>query len=448
MARTTGFDNFYFTYADSGEVIISTKTKGYSEADILINEDGTKFDARKREWFKETMMSGESTISKPYVDAISKTLMISFSQPVFENKKIIGIVSGDLPLDTFANNIRNFKFSQSARILLFEDLFYVTPGKFILEESGKPFIDALNEGMQEKKGSFEYHSALDNEKRFASCDITSIGWKVCLTNSHRDYAKELNAIAWLNFMWFFGGFVVVLVAVYFILTHLLKPLEDIKTNLSNFFKYLNYKKEDYKPIIIKSKDEFKEIANYIDAEIETIRKLRLEEKAMQNDINDIAKEAADGRFGKMLIFRSKDPNLNALKDSINEMSQTLCHTISPDIARILQIFKDAKNQIFKGQITEPVGIEEDVNALIASIVTMLKTSSELANTLNSYSDDLNESVLNLEKSSQEQADFLISISDATEQISSSMTTMSQRGEDVVRQSEDIVKIVSIIKDIS
>lgn len=87
-------------------------------------------------------------IIKPYVDLVSNTLVISFFQPVFNrDNEIVGILSGDLPLEIFTKNIPEFKFSPSARVLIFENLFYVTPDRFMLDKKGKPFINALKEGM-------------------------------------------------------------------------------------------------------------------------------------------------------------------------------------------------------------------------------------------------------------------------------------------------------------
>ncbi|WP_291952504.1 methyl-accepting chemotaxis protein [Campylobacter sp.] len=450
IARTSGFYNFYFTYVDSGDLIISSKSNNYANAEILLNSDGSKFNPKDRIWFKQTMEKRTTIITKPFVDVVSNALAMGFSQPVFDsNNKIVGIISGDLPLDIFSNAIRKFKFSQSARVLVFEDLFYVTPGRYILDEAGKPFIKALKDGMQTHKNkAFKYYSSLDHDERLATCGINNIGWNICLTNSYNDYTKELKDIAFKNFIWFLLGFIILLSIIYFTISYLLTPLKDLKSNLANFFKYLNYEKEDYVPIIIKTKDEFKQIANYIDENISEIQKLREQEQIIQEDINSIANEAKEGRFGKMLIFKSKNPNLNTLKVSINEMSATLCKTITMDISRILEVFKQAEKENFKAQISTPIGIEKDVNTLICNIVKMLTTSKELANTLNTHSQSLNDSVTQLEQSSQQQVKSLEFISSAIEQIASSMTHMNQRGENIVQQSEDIAKIVNVIKEIA
>lgn len=451
VARTTDFDHFYFTYIDSGELIISSKDKDYAPADILLNEDGTKFDARSRGWFKETLQKGAPTISKPFVDVISKSLIITFSTPVFDkNGDIIGIVSGDLKLDVFSKIIADFNYSSTSRILIFEDLFYVTPGRFIMDEAGKPYIATLKDSMlKHPDESFIYYSHLDSEKRLASCDVLDkTGWKVCLTNSYFDYHNDINTIALHNFIIFALGFIAINAFMYFMLTHFLTPIKDIRENLKRFFRYLNYETDDYVPILIKSKDELKDMANYIDEEIDIIHKLRLEEKAVKQDIREIADEASNGRFGKMLIFQTKNPNLNTLKNSINTMSQTLAQTISVDLGRILKLFKNVKKKDFTHLIDEPVGLEEDVNELIKSFIATIKKSEKLAEKLNTLSTDLEQSVENLEHNASQQSDALVDIANYAEQIAGSMTSISQRGEDVIKQSEDITNIVSVIKDIA
>ncbi|EAJ5193043.1 PDC sensor domain-containing protein [Campylobacter jejuni] len=130
------------------QMIIATKSNDFAYAKLLKNKDGANFDPRDRLRFKQTIQTKTTNIIKPYVDLVSNTLVISFFQPVFNrDNEIVGILSGDLPLEIFTKNIPEFKFSPSARVLIFENLFYVTPDRFMLDKKGKPFINALKEGM-------------------------------------------------------------------------------------------------------------------------------------------------------------------------------------------------------------------------------------------------------------------------------------------------------------
>lgn len=117
----------------------------------------------------------------------------------------------------------------------------------------------------------------------------------------------------------------------------------------------------------------------------------------------------------MLASQLKNPNLTHFKTTINKMSQTLCKSIAIDILRIVKLFKAAQEN-FKGLIPDVVGIEKNANVLISSIVKMLNVSKELAINLNTRSDELNESVTNLEKSAAQQVEFLTNIAGVVEQI--------------------------------
>ncbi|EOH4406748.1 hypothetical protein ACLQ6A_001853 [Campylobacter jejuni] len=118
----------------------------------------------------------------------------------------------------------------------------------------------------------------------------------------------------------------------------------------------------------------------------------------------------------MLASQLKNPNLTHFKTTINKMSQTLCKSVAIDILRILKLFKAAQQENFKGLIPDVVGIEKNANVLISSIVKMLNVSKELAINLNTRSDELNESAMNLEKSAAQQVEFLTNIAGVVEQI--------------------------------
>ncbi|MCW1864261.1 hypothetical protein OLQ14_06300 [Campylobacter jejuni] len=75
-----------------------------------------------------------------------------------------------------------------------------------------------------------------------------------------------------------------------------------------------------------------------------------QEDVLQKDIYAIVEEAKEGRFDKILISQSKNPNLTQLKTIINKISQTLCETIAIDISRVLKLFKAAQQENFKDLI--------------------------------------------------------------------------------------------------
>lgn len=448
-ARISGFDAFYIAYVSDGEAIMSRKDEQYSYPKILVGSNGVKYNANTRNWFQQAITSGKAGVSTPYVDFVTGSLTITFFAPIRVNGKIVAEIIGDLYLSQFSKDISSIKTSPTGRTLIFEDLFYVTPGRHIMSDSGKPFIATLRDGIA-KNGNkpFTYLSLLDNEERLAMCDNTKLGWTTCITNSAKDYDDALKSIAIGAFVWSICIIIVALILMTFIVKYVLKPLDIIRKNLRQFFDYLAYKIPEYKPIHIDSNDEFGRMSNEINSNAAIIAQLHKQEKLLHEGFYEVIQEAKAGKFGKQLIINSKNPNMISLRNYINEMSAALCETITIDLSRILNIFKEANNGNFKDQISEPIGMEQSINLLIANIAQMLQTSQKLAHTLDTQSDLLNQSVMRLQESSQQQASALHQTAVVIEEITSSMSSVSSRSGEVISQSEDIKNIVVVIKDIA
>ena len=447
-ARMSGFDAFYIIYVSDGEAIMSRKDDQY-KAKILMGSDGSKYDANTRDWFKNALSLGKDGIASPYVDFVTGDLTITFFAPIRVDGKIVAEVVGDLYLSQFSKDVQSLKTSPTGRTLIFEDLFYVTPGKYIMDDSGKPFVATLKEGIAKHGISpFRYISLLDNEERLAACGKTQIGWNTCITNSTKDYDEALKNIAIDTLLWSLGFIIIALAIMTFIIRYILSPLDIIRKNLRQFFEYLQYKIQTYTPTHIKSNDEFGQMSSEINENVEFITKLHKQEKLLQDGFHEVIQEVKEGKFGKQLIIDSKNPNMISLRNSINEMSAALCETITMDLSRILSVFKEANEGNFKNQIIDPIGMEVSVNMLILNISKMLQTSQKLANTLNTQSDLLNTSVIRLQESTQNQASALHQTASAIEEITSSMASVSARSDEVISQSEDIKNIVVVIKEIA
>ena len=447
-ARMSGFDAFYIIYVSDGEAIMSRKDDQY-KAKILMGSDGSKYDANPRDWFKNALSLGKDGIASPYVDFVTGDLAITFFAPIRVDGKIVAEVVGDLYLSQFSKDVQSLKTSPTGRTLMFEDLFYVTPGKYIMDDSGKPFVATLKEGIAKHGISpFRYISLLDNEERLAACGKTQIGWNTCITNSTKDYDEALKNIAIDTLLWSLGFIIIALAIMTFIIRYILSPLDIIRKNLRQFFEYLQYKIQTYTPTHIKSNDEFGQMSSEINENVEFITKLHKQEKLLQDGFHEVIQEVKEGKFGKQLIIDSKNPNMISLRNSINEMSAALCETITMDLSRILSVFKEANEGNFKNQIIDPIGMEVSVNMLILNISKMLQTSQKLANTLNMQSDLLNTSVIRLQESTQNQASALHQTASAIEEITSSMASVSARSDEVISQSEDIKNIVVVIKEIA
>lgn len=68
------------------------------------------FDPRVRPWYKGAQSSNGSTLTEPYIDAATGQLIISVATPSAKAGQSIGVVGGDLSLQTLVDNIGALNF--------------------------------------------------------------------------------------------------------------------------------------------------------------------------------------------------------------------------------------------------------------------------------------------------------------------------------------------------
>jgi methyl-accepting chemotaxis protein len=69
------------------------------------------YDPRVRPWYQDAVKSGSTTLTAPYVDASTGQMVISIATPVHKDGNLIGVIGGDLTLDTLVKNINSLDFS-------------------------------------------------------------------------------------------------------------------------------------------------------------------------------------------------------------------------------------------------------------------------------------------------------------------------------------------------
>ena len=77
--------------------------------------DGTKwaepgdYDCRTRSWYKEAVEAGKPTLTTPYIDGITKKLVVSLVAPAKVDGKLIGVVGIDVDLEVLSNLVTSQK---------------------------------------------------------------------------------------------------------------------------------------------------------------------------------------------------------------------------------------------------------------------------------------------------------------------------------------------------
>ncbi|QKF56170.1 methyl-accepting chemotaxis protein [Campylobacter hyointestinalis] len=231
--------------------------------------------------------------------------------------------------------------------------------------------------------------------------------------------------------------------------YLINSIKSINDGLKNFFDFLNHKNNNPKDIKLNSNDEFGVMAKMINENINLVKENLNQDSIAVNESLQRAKEVENGNLSVRITSKPASPGLNQLKDVLNNMLSALEQKIGSDINVIQNTFDSFKNLDFTSKIPEAKGEVEKVTNLLGNEITkMLSDNLAQANNLQEKANSLKTLVDSLNTSTKSQSDSLQESAAAVEEMSSSMEAINERTAEVIKQSEDIKNIITIIRDIA
>ncbi|PZT47125.1 methyl-accepting chemotaxis protein, partial [Helicobacter valdiviensis] len=193
-----------------------------------------------------------------------------------------------------------------------------------------------------------------------------------------------------------------------------------------FFSYLNHESKNApKPINVKSNDEFGIMAKAINTNIEkTKNNLEQDAKLVEESLS-VIERTRSGYADRKITLNGSSPNLNTLRDSVNQLMDLLATAIGKDLPELNRVFDSFIKLDFSTEVKDAKGrVEVVTNTLGEEIKAMLRASASFAQDLAKQSEELKISMEKLTSGSQTQASSLQQSAAAIEEISSSMQNVS------------------------
>ena len=244
-------------------------------------------------------------------------------------------------------------------------------------------------------------------------------------------------------------FILLLVLVsFFVGKNIISGINSVKGGLSEFFLYLNNKTNSAKLLSLKGKDEICIMSSLINENIEVIQTAKEHENTFIQKANTFVNEIKDGNYEASLEADTNNPALNQLKSTFKDLQLALKNAISSNGKDVLDLLNTYKNQDFTKRLDDDGKIASGINSLGIEISKMLNDNLNQAQVLEEKAKLLASSVSKVASSANTQANSLQESAAAVEQMSSSMNAISQKTADVIRQSDEIKNIITIIRDIA
>ncbi len=393
-------------------------------------------------------------------------LGLNIAYPIFDkDKKLLGIVGYTFDLVDVSSRLTDPKlnlYDGDLRILMnrsgviavhnnpdliLENIFNANPRP----EAKK----ALNAVLENKSAVFDDYVATTGDESYASvASFSTVNdtshWSVLVTAPKKEVLKPLYVlqihIAILSFVFL----LIVMVVVWYCVRKIVGArLPIILSTLINFFRLLNHEKVEVKPIIIRANDELGAMGRAINENIEKAKSDLEQDSELVSESLDVINHTRGGHATRRITLKGANPQLNTLKDSVNQLLDLLSSAIGNDLPELNRVFDSFVKLDFSTQVKDAQGrVEVVTNTLGQEIKKMLEASSNFAKDLASQSEELKTSMQRLTEGSQSQASSLEQSAAAVEEISSSMQNVSDKTIEATKQAEDIKNIVGVIKDIA
>ena len=223
----------------------------------------------------------------------------------------------------------------------------------------------------------------------------------------------------------FVSFLIILVLSYLIISDITGKINVLKTELLNFFSFLNREKSDVSLLEIHSKDEFGEMAIVINQNIVKTRDLINQDNLLIDDAKIVMSRVNNGWYSQFIEKSTPNTSLEEFKNNVNEMIKSTrdrfieVDNILEEYAKLNYIpTLTMKPNDEKGGVFERLVV--GINTLQDSITKMLIENKTNGLTLDASSDILLVNVDKLNQSSNEAAASLEETAAAIEEITSNV----------------------------
>ncbi|WP_243186831.1 methyl-accepting chemotaxis protein [Clostridium muellerianum] len=169
------------------------------------------FDCTQRDWYKNAIQKNGLVYSEPYLDELTKKIIVSISRPIVKNNEIVGVVSCDIKLDTITTTLEKSKTINNSYTFLLDNKnnFIVHPNKDFqpAKDQSKNISTIMNGRFSKILGNqIALLKDFDNkEKYFVTSKINSCNWIVGIAVPKSELEKPLHSLL--------IGFTLVIIAV-------------------------------------------------------------------------------------------------------------------------------------------------------------------------------------------------------------------------------------------
>ncbi|QHD08804.1 chemotaxis protein [Pseudomonas sp. R76] len=335
------------------------------------------FDPRVRPWYKGAQSSNGSTLTEPYIDAATGQLIISVATPsTTKAGQSVGVVGGDLSLQTLVDNIGalNFGGMGYAFLVSADGKVLVHPDKNLVM---KTLADMYPKNTPKISADFSEVQAngKDNIVTFTPIKgLPSVNWYLgisvdkdksfAMLSEFRTSAVIATLIAVVIIIALLGMLIRVLLQPLHVMTRAMQDIADGEGDLT-------------RRLTIQNNDEFGSLGNAFNRFVERIHTSIREVSSATEQVNEVALRVVSASNSSMVNSDEQANRTNSVAAAINELGAA-AQEIARNAAQASNQASDARHLAEDGQQV----VDRNIKAM-TQLSAMISASSTNIEALNS-----------------------------------------------------------------
>ncbi|MBX8623198.1 methyl-accepting chemotaxis protein [Pseudomonas glycinae] len=334
------------------------------------------FDPRVRPWYKGAESSSTSTLTEPYIDAATGQTIISIATAAKKAGQSVGVVGGDLSLQTLINTLsaRDFSGMGYAFLVSADGKILVHPDKALVMKSLK---EAYPQDTPRISSDFS-EVTVDGKTRIVNFTpikgLPSVNWYIGLSvdkdkafsmlSEFRTSAVIATVIAVAIIIALLGMLIRILIQPLHVMTRAMEDIADGEGDLT-------------KRLTIQNQDEFGVLGTAFNRFVERIHGSIREVSSATGQVNEVALRVVAASNSSMYNSDQQASRTNSVAAAINQLGAA-AQEIARNAAQASTQASDARGLAEDGQQV----VERSIKAM-NQLSSMLSASSSNIESLNS-----------------------------------------------------------------
>jgi methyl-accepting chemotaxis protein len=357
-----------------------------------------EWDGRKRPWYELGVVAKQAVLTEPYVDSTTGEVLISAVVPLADQGTTLGVVGGDIRLNTISDAINTLDFNGAGYAFLMSK-----NGNIIAhpnhELDGKSYSTLLDGQTPALEPHLQEISAGDKDLLVSFMPLTNLkgmDWYIGVVLDKDIIMAEANAISWRAVIGTLLGVAISLMVLIALMNALLKPLG----HLHNSLREINSGQGDLtRRLPATGNDEISLLARDFNSFIETLQQLIRDVMGSSQQVKESTALTSSAANQGAIGLQQQMQELDQLATAMQEMAST-----AEEVARNAQSAAQAAVEA-NAQTESGVRVVSRSTEAIMNLAEEMNETSHSINMLSKLSQNI-ESILSVITSIADQTNLL------------------------------------------